>query len=158
MTDLLLTDRQREAFGRYEHLMDRSMVTMPFSAMCCYDRAVIGDEAVADLACMHPSAREGASSFRVFAVEGADLGVAGEVDTLSADRFVRALRRAVPPAGTEVVIDASGLSFIDHHGLLALDAMGAATADGQTVVLEHAPPIAARVARLLELERVEVRP
>lgn len=157
VTDLLLNERQREVFGRYEHLIDRSMVTMPFSAMCCYDRTVIGDEAVADLACMHPSAREGASPFQVFAIQGADLGVAGEVDTLSAPRFVRALRRAVPDAGGELVIDASGLSFIDHHGLLALEAMGAAGGDGPRVVLEHAPPIAARVAELLELERVEVR-
>lgn len=157
VTSLLMTDRQRDAFGHYEHLIDRSMVTMPFSAMCCYDRSVIGDDGVADLACMHPIARAGASSFQVFATPGADLGVAGEVDALSADRFVRALRRAVPPTGTEVVVDASGLSFIDHHGLLALEAVGSVSTDGPRVVLAHAPPIAARVAQLLELERVEVR-
>jgi hypothetical protein len=52
-TDLARTRAQRDAFVRYEHLIDQGMADVPFSAMYAYDRRVLG-EAASELACAHP--------------------------------------------------------------------------------------------------------
>jgi anti-anti-sigma regulatory factor len=155
VTTLVATPEQRDAFARYEHRIDRAMRAMPFSAMCLYGRGVLGDEAVAELACMHPLLADEVSPFRVFAGDRHDLAVGGEVDTLSAPAFARAVARAVPDvASGRLVIDASELRFIDHHGLDAIDRLGCA--HGAAVVLRDAPAMTARLAALLDLVAVEV--
>ena len=54
VTPLVGTAEQLDSFARYEHLIDRYMCGHPFSAMCAYDRKVLGADAVAEVACMHP--------------------------------------------------------------------------------------------------------
>ena len=124
-TSLVRTEAQRTAFARYEHLIDRAMRTMPFAAMCGYDRRVLDPVALTEIACLHPLATVETAPFRVFAVDGADLALAGEVDTMTAPAFARARHHAVPTVdGHWLDVDASTLSFIDHTGLLALDDLG----------------------------------
>jgi anti-anti-sigma regulatory factor len=154
-TALVRTPAQRDAFLHYEHLIDRSMRSMPFAALCGYHRPELGDDVVSELACMHPLAPDEASLFRVFASDDSDVAVAGEVDTMGAERFARALGRALGDIGSErLTIDASELTFIDHNGLLVLDRL--ARAAGASVVLRHARSVAARLADALDLEAVQI--
>lgn len=59
--------QRRDAFARYEHLLDRRMSTEPISALCAFDVAELGHSAVAELACLHPFTSDGASPFRLYA-------------------------------------------------------------------------------------------
>ena len=64
---LLVTDAvAREAFVRYEHLIDRAMVEVPFTAMCGYDRSRLTPGAAHELASVHPFRRPGSSTFALF--------------------------------------------------------------------------------------------
>jgi hypothetical protein len=67
VTQLVRTPAQLDAFARYEHLVDRYMATHPMSAMCSYDRGELGDDVIAQLACMHPCAHAGAAPFHLHA-------------------------------------------------------------------------------------------
>jgi hypothetical protein len=122
-TDLIRTPAQLDAFARYEHLVDRYMARHPFSAMCSYDRREVGDDAVAQIACMHPGSNTGATPFHLHARVTGNGSVAldGEVDAMSHDLLALALERAGSHApGDRLVIDATDLRFIDHRSLLTL--------------------------------------
>jgi hypothetical protein len=51
---------QLDTMARYEHLVDRYMTNQPFSALCGYNRAELGEETIAQLACLHPLGNNGA--------------------------------------------------------------------------------------------------
>jgi anti-anti-sigma regulatory factor len=153
-TELVRTPAQRDAFTRYEHLIDRAMRTLPYTAMCGYDLDELGPDVVAELACVHPLGQDGDTQFRVFARDGVDLAIAGDVDAFVLDAFAQALDRCVPEGSEGLVVDASDLVFIDHRGLQALDRLGRSR--GRKIVLERAPSLVGRLAALLELERLEV--
>jgi hypothetical protein len=123
-TPLVRTRGQLTAFTRYEHQVDRYMTGHPFSAMCGYDRAVLGDRAVAELACMHPVVTPHATQFRLHAsaVRGCAAAIGGELDMLTDALLDSALDRADlrPDADGELVLDATALTFIDHNRLLQL--------------------------------------
>jgi anti-anti-sigma regulatory factor len=155
-TALVATPQIRERFGRYEHLVDRAMRETPFAALCGYDRSQLDDDAVLEVACMHPLVREGASPFQVYAAVGADLGLVGEVDTAVSPAFARALgRTGLDAAGsTTIEIDASRLDFVDHNGILELERL--AQTEAVVVVLRDAPSVAGRLVELLDLQQVEV--
>ncbi len=117
-TPLVLTPDGLEAFARYEHLADRYMVSHPFTGLCAFNRAVLGADKIAQLACLHPESSPQATPLRLHA--SADPGftavLAGEVDI--AGHELLALRRAgLGEHGDPVVIDATELEFIDHRGL-----------------------------------------
>ncbi|OJF11217.1 DcmR-like sensory protein [Couchioplanes caeruleus] len=153
-TPLVRTPDQLDAFARYEHLVDRYMRGAPFSALCGYDRVTLGDEAVDELACLHPVS---AAPFRLFALAPgpADAGLAGELDWETHDLFARALARADPrPASGEWVIDADRLTFIHHGCLLHLDAY--ARAQGLTAVLRTRSVAPALLATLMDLTALRV--
>ncbi|MHC8507157.1 MEDS domain-containing protein [Pseudonocardia artemisiae] len=155
VTQLVRSPEQRDAFARYEHLIDRYMTSEPFSAMCAYDRSELGSAAVAETACMHPNATEGAAPFRLHAATDAAAALGGEVDLLGLDLFVRAAGRVdLVPDGGEVVLDASELTFIDHRGLLALANL--ARRLGVTVVLRTSLRTAHRLVDLLGIQGVRV--
>jgi hypothetical protein len=155
-TTLVSGPRIRESFSRYEHLVDRAMRSTPFAALCGYDRSRLDDDAVLEIACMHPLAREGASPFQVFAPIGADLGLTGQVDTMASPAFARALQRTgLDHADLAMIdVDASGLDFVDHNAILELERLGRSQA--ATVVLRDAPSVAGRLVELLDLQQVEV--
>lgn len=155
-----------EQFTRYEHLVDRYMSAHPFAAMCAYDRGVLGADAAARLACVHPLGSPDASPFHLFTpggyapdVDAATLALAGEVDVLGSDLFRRALERAGDPdPGGTLRVDASHLDFIDHRGMLDLEEH-AARMGLRSLVLESAGGAARRLVDLLDLQivRVELR-
>ncbi|MGM1065683.1 MEDS domain-containing protein [Saccharothrix sp. Mg75] len=156
-TSLVRTPAQLDAFARYEHLVDRYMATHPMSAMCAYDRAELGDDAIAQLACLHPEAGDGTSPFHLHAHAPAGAGAVleGELDLESHELWPLALERAdVPLDGGEVVIDATDLEFIDHRGLLAL--ADHAERRGATVVLRTRLFHAAHLLRALDVRGVRV--
>ena len=156
VTPLVRTPAQLDAFARYEYRVDRYMRDHPFTAICAYDRGRLGDDAIAQVACMH-AASTTAVPFRLHACPPAE-GVAalsGELDPEADDLFTATLRRAdLAPDGGEVVLHAAGLRFTDHGSLLRLQQY--AEEHGTTVVLRGAGRATARLAELLELPRVRV--
>jgi len=157
VTTLVRRPAQRDAFARHEHLMDRHMTARPFAALCGYDRAELGDAAVAELACLHPNTNRPAPLFRLYASTDLECAaeLAGELDIVSTELFPLALRHVDPgAAGRRVVLDASRVSFIDHRSLIALD--DHARERGATVVLRTDLFTPARVIEALDLACVRV--
>jgi hypothetical protein len=155
-TSLVRTAAQLAAFTRYEHLADRLICTTAFAAMCAYDRRVLDDEAIEELAAMH--ARTNAEvPFQLVACPPADgqAALAGELD-LSADTLLdKALDRAhLRPRDGELILNASGLRFADHRALVQLDRY--ADQRGATLVLRSAAGAVGRLAGLLDLPRLRV--
>ncbi len=155
-TPLVGTAEQLDAFARYEYRIDRYMRDHPFSALCAYDRRVLGDPAIAQLACLHAESTA-AVPFRLHACPPGEGTAAldGELD-LSADELLTAtLRRAdLTPAGAEVVLRARGLTFTDHRSLIRLHEY--ADGRGTTIVLRGASAATGRLADLLDLPRLRV--
>jgi hypothetical protein len=153
------TCEQREAFARYEYLLDQQMAPLPAAALCAYDLSRLGRDAVAELACLHPFVSQGTAPFQLYASPGAAFGLAGDIDAGSASLFPVTLERIGPvPDGLDIVIDARALEFIDHRGLFALDQYAAAR--GRTAVLRTTAPGTATMARLLAFKtlRLEAPP
>jgi anti-anti-sigma regulatory factor len=156
-TALVRTPRQRDAFARYEHLIDRYMRGRPMSAMCAYDRLLLGDAAVAELACMHPGTNVDDVLFRLYAEapEAGHAALVGELDASNHELFRAALDRADPrPVDGRLVVEATDLRFIDHRNLIHL--RDHARARGAVAVLRASRSAAMRVAELLDLPGLDV--
>lgn len=149
-TSMVRTAAQRDAFTRFEHLCDRMMASEPFSAMCGYDELVLGPDAVMELECVHPIAHHD-SSFHMYAPARASIALAGEIDIASRDLFAWALTR-LQPTDRRVSLDISGLGFIDHRGLLAIEED--ARRNGRVVTLRGGHKIVSTLASLLRLDHV----
>jgi anti-anti-sigma regulatory factor len=153
-TTLVGTPAQLDAFARYEHRIDRYMRDHAFTAVCAYDRGVLGERTVAELACMHPDSNVDVL-FHLFNGAAGETVLAGELDTSVRELLADALERADPPARDgRLTVDASALRFIDHQTLCDLQAY--ALARGTDIVLTAAPAAAARLVDLLELTAVRV--
>ncbi|MBO0731115.1 MAG: MEDS domain-containing protein [Acidimicrobiaceae bacterium] len=151
-TPLARTPEQRESLARLEHLLDRKMSVLPMSALCAYDVSELGPSVVAELSCLHPFVGEGSTQFRLYADEDTGLALAGEMDWVCHELFAATVSRIVSlsePAENRGVLDldVGGVTFVDHHALLALDA--AARARNTQVVLHSAAPIFRRLTGLL---------
>lgn len=154
-TALVRTPEQLARFARYEHRVDRFMAEQPFSAMCGYRRPALGAESVALLASLHPVANPGASSYRLHTTSQGTLALSGELDHLASHTFPRVLDCASPvTASGEVVIDGSGIDFVDHRNLFALAEF--AVREDRTVVLRTGCPAAKRLVELLGIEAITV--
>ena len=105
---LIVTDADaREAFVRYEHLIDRAMVEVPFTAMCGYDRSRLTPGAVNELASVHPHRRSGSSTFALF---NGDRGLllTGDVDAAVDPTFAASVDPVVDTIdGDTIDIDCS---------------------------------------------------
>jgi anti-anti-sigma regulatory factor len=155
-TPLVRTRAQLDAFTRYEHLADRLICDSAFAALCAYDRRVLGDDAIAQLATMHAGTNADVP-FHLTACPPATgtAALAGELDLSAAALLAGALERAGLAAGRpEVALDAAGLRFTDHRSLVQLDDY--AGRHGVTMVLRRAPAAVARLAGLLDLPRLRV--
>ncbi len=155
-TPLVRTPAQLDAFARYEFRVDRYMRDHPFTAMCAYDRAELGDDVIAQVACMH-SASHAEVPFRLHACPPGEGGAAltGELDLTGHDLLTATLRRAdLAPDGGEVVLQARGLRFADHRALVHLHDY--AEERRTTVVLRGASGATGRLAALLDLPRLRV--
>lgn len=157
VTPLVRTAAQLDAFARYEHLVDHYIADYPFSALCAYNRAELGDAAITQLACMHPAANSGATMFRLHPGDRRTLTLGGEVDFTVEEAFTLALRRVHTghPDTNTILIDASRLTFIDHRGLLALDAFGRERG-ARIRLIGSRTGTTARVAELLGLSALRV--
>jgi MEDS: MEthanogen/methylotroph, DcmR Sensory domain len=146
---------RRAQHVRYEHLIDRLCRKRALTMLCAYDRSWLGEDAVAELACVHPIARGGLSPFQLSADPRADLALAGSVDTFSAADLVTALQRIeVPAPGVQASIDLTSLRFIDHRALLTLDQY--ATRRRSTLVLRSPPHLVLRLTELIPLRAVRL--
>ena len=154
-TSLVRTPHQLDAVARYEHLVDRYTTNQPLSVLCGFNRAELGEQTIAQLACLHPTVNDGAPLFRLYASTYAAASLSGELDVTSLGLFPMALRWAdLRPTAGEMVIDASELAFIDHRSLLAL-AEHARSWDATAVLLADLPS-AARMIEILDLKEVRV--
>jgi hypothetical protein len=151
-----LRDPQRRAQQVHlEHLIDRFCLGHTFTGLCAYDVSVLGEDVVAEVACVHTLARGKLSPFRLHASRRADVALAGSVDTFSVGHLAAALQRiGVPPLGEQVLIDASALEFIDHRALLRLDQYAARR--WARLVLRSPPGMAARLMGILALRAVQL--
>ncbi|MFI7428815.1 MEDS domain-containing protein [Micromonospora sp. NPDC049836] len=154
-TPLVRTAAQRVAFARYEHLIDRFMRHRPMSAICAYDRRVLGDAAIDELACLHPESNTGVL-FHLHALAGKEpVALRGELDPSNHEQFAAALDRVDPrPVDGRLLLDATGLRFVDHRSLLHL--RDHARRHGATAVLRTSRAGTARLVKLLELAEIEV--
>lgn len=155
-THLVRTRHQLDAMARYEHLVDRYMTNQPFSALCGYNRPELGEETIAQLACLHPLGNDDAAApFRLCASLYAAASLSGELDASTASQFATALQRAdLQPTVGELVIEALELAFIDHRSLLTL--ADYARRRDATVVLLGDLPTAAEMLDFLDLQDVRI--
>jgi DcmR-like sensory protein len=155
MTMQMADPARRAEFVHYEHLADRFCLDHAYTALCAYDRRVLGDATVAEVACVHPVAHGGLSPFQLSATGPTDVALAGSVDTFSAAHLTTALQRiGVPEPGKVLTIDTVALEFIDHRALLSLDQY--ATGRQGTVVLLSVPSIVQRLRELIPLRAVRL--
>lgn len=139
-------------FARYEHLVDRAMVGMPFTAMCGYDVTVVGEHA-RTLACLHPATNDAASTFGVFAAGPGSVGLRGELDARNVEALAEALELADWPSSTRETLDLSRLGFIDHRALHLLHRR-LEGADA-SVQLRGDSAVVGELVRLLDLHRID---
>lgn len=154
---LVRTPAQLDAFTRYEHLIDRYMLTHPMSALCAYDRRELGDRVIAELACMHPQTNALDVLFQLHACEptAGCAALAGELDLSNHELFSTALERAdLRPTDGRLVVEATHLRYIDHRSLMHLQHL--ARRRHATVVLRASRSAAARLVELLDLPEVRV--
>jgi anti-sigma B factor antagonist len=83
------------------------------------------------------------------------VAVAGELDAVTVPRFRDELMRQVPAAGPRLVVDLSGLRFMDTSAIHALVAVNNRVMDrGGLLVVAAAPPAVARVLTLAGADQV----
>ena len=154
-TALARTDAQRAAYAHFEYLLDQRSSKLALATICAYDRTQLGHQAVAELVCLHRWIQRGCTPFRLYAQDGVDFALAGEIDMSCITQLETTLDRTLPlwPDG-ELVVDGHGLEFIDHRGLLVLDRCAAKR--GTRVVLQTERRVVARVAEAIGLEHVRV--
>ncbi|WP_245931556.1 MEDS domain-containing protein [Actinokineospora auranticolor] len=155
-TELVRTPAQLGAFARYEHAVDRYMAASTFDAMCAYSLPDLGADAVDRLAAMHPRTNVDTVPFHLHGWGGSGaVALDGELDSRSRELFPWALDHAAGGWGRgEVVVDARGLTFTDHHGLLRLAEQ--AERHGFTAVLRTRASSPARLVDMLGIRRVRV--
>lgn len=132
----------------WEHQADAFQEANPASGICYFDRERLGDQALADLAAVHPLRCAGFSEppFALFA-DGDALRVVGTLDCWSAGQLARVL--GARPPGKELVLDFAQVEFVDHHGLLAL---GEVARSRQPIRIRNAQPVVHKVLQILGAE------
>jgi hypothetical protein len=154
VTDFVVDEDDRHDFVRYEHAVDRLIAQgLPFTALCAYDLDRLGP-AFDEVACVHPLTHGATCTFGFHAVRESALALTGEVDTLSARAFVQALDRLLAGRGRPVTIDCSGLRFIDHRSVLAMDE--AAARAQVPVALVGVGPLLVWLSNVLPLHALEI--
>ncbi len=156
-TSLLRSPEQLDAFARWEHAADRYMAGHPFSGLCGFDQRHVTPAATTALASLHPAARAGVTPFQVYCSDhGADLALAGELDISATGDFRACLDRIDLDLTRELVVDGSGLDFVDHRGLVSIRDF--ASRLGATAVLRTSSETPGRVIALLGMEGIRVEP
>jgi len=80
------------------------------------------------------------------------IALAGELDLATAERFEQELKRVEVTDALSIVVDLSGLAFMDSTGIRILVAADARSrADSERLALRHGPPAVQRVIELTGL-------
>jgi anti-anti-sigma regulatory factor len=145
-TELVRTPAKRDAFARYEFLVDRYMASHPLSALCGYGLE-LGNDTVTEFAMLHAPGPSNATPYQVFACPDGAIGLGGEFDPVGVAALGRVLPRLRTTDGESLVVDMAGVDYVDHRLLLTLDRY--ARGHGIAVSLRSAPPLAARLVELL---------
>ena len=161
VTSLVKQPEQREAFARYEHLLDQYLVHNRLSAVCAYDDEQLDGETITALASLHPATNQGleALCFQLYASPGPDCGaeLVGELDLAAGDAFARALDHAdLQPVAGRLTLDVTGVEFINHRSMIML-AEYAGTREATLVLHTHGHMIR-RLAQLLDHPDIRVEP
>jgi anti-anti-sigma regulatory factor len=152
VTNLVREPETWDAHLRWESMADRFMSVQPMSAICGYQRDVVPEKLLAELAAVHPvsNAPERTVPFRLFAEDG-DMVLSGDVDFLSVKALDRALETACD--GTEpVVFDLGELGFIDPNGLEVLVRHTRRLAAGSGCSVRNMPPAVERLSQMAGVE------
>lgn len=153
-TSLVAGNAARRRFLRYELVVDEVMAKEPMTALCAYDRRVVGD-AIVELGAVHPL-RHGldgcADDFHAYS-SGDALHLAGEIDVSTSEVFDIVLDVARSKVPATIVLDVSSLTFIDCRGLAALGRLATTMRDaGGEVEVRGASPALRRWIALLGLD------
>ncbi len=152
----LVADRARYLDQlRYEHLAGARMARgLAMTAMCAYNRRVLGDGGIADIAALHPLVHGPASlSERHLFLDGETLVLTGNVDSTSCPQM-RRLLGAITVSGS-VFLDVSELDFIDARGLHTLMRWGERlAAGGGSLTICGATPWMSRAWEALDFPEV----
>lgn len=156
-TSLVRSPEQLAAFASWEHTADRYMSEHPLSALCGFDQRKLTHAATTALASLHPAARAGVTPFQVYCSNhGADLSLAGELDITATGDFRACLDRIELDRTGELVVDGTGLDFVDHRGLVSIRDF--ASRLGATAVFRTCSETPGRVIALLGLEGIRAEP
>jgi anti-anti-sigma regulatory factor len=146
---------------RHEHLTEQRMARgLRLTAMCAYNRRVLGDGGIADVAALHPLVHGPAvlAERRLFA-DGDRLVLTGNVHAGSCPQMRRLL--GTTRLDGPVVLDVSELDFIDARGLHTLLRWGERlAASGGSLTIVGATPWMSRAWEALdfpEMRGVEMR-
>jgi anti-anti-sigma regulatory factor len=110
-----------QSVARWEHVAGVWQSSQPVASICAYDRRLVDHDALAAIACLHPrlDTPPELAPFQLYARDG-ELVLTGEIDAECAPLLARVLALVEAPERRRLVIDASGLTFIDHRALLAI--------------------------------------
>jgi anti-anti-sigma regulatory factor len=138
---------------RWEQLTDRFASNSNVIGVCYFDRRSLSDERQSDLASLHPvCAANGVEPPFSFFADGEAVSATGTLDLWSAPQFRRVLETT--PDDRPLVVELSGVEFVDHQALLALSAVASAT---RPVRILGARPIVRKLASLLDLATPHLR-
>lgn len=127
---------------------ERLRASWPLTGVCYFDRRAVVPGRLADLAVIHPvlSAGFDEPSFQLV-VDGDVVHMVGEVDRFSVDQLHRLLSSST--THNRVVLDLSGLDFIDHRALLTLNQLAL---EGHGLRVRAAKPLVRHIWQLLDLQ------
>lgn len=138
-----------EDFDRWltwEQMTDRFQAISDVTGICYFDRTRFAEERQAALASLHtvhgPDTPE--PPFTLTAGPDGRSLLAGELDLCWVDTFARIV--AAAPSDAPLVVDLSGVEFIDHRALLVL---ARAASPSRPVRLRHAGPMPRKILELL---------
>ena len=151
-TDMVVEPCTWDAHLRLECRADRVAAGSGLSAICGYQRGVLPESVLGDLAAIHPTANAiaEAAPFHLFG-EGGGLVLSGEIDRFSTPALSRALFHSHTP-GEPTRLDLGSLRFIDHHGFEALAAHTSRLAINGGCSIHNQPPIIDRLSELLGMK------
>ncbi|TXL61394.1 MEDS domain-containing protein [Aeromicrobium terrae] len=144
----------------WEAYADRRMAGRQLAALCCFDRSLTDDDALGSIASAHPVADRRLRPlvpFQLF-TNSDGIAVAGEVDSASADLFEQLL--TIDDGTTEdVVLDLAELTFIDHHGVVAVQRFADRLRDaGRHLMIRDEPEVFRRLTDLLGVDVASLPP
>lgn len=146
-------------WGRWEFEVGRRVVEERLTAICAYDATTVDRRTLGDLASLHQElkSRRPVTAFCLYPTPGG-LALTGDVDAVSVPRLERALACVDPGPDRPLVIDVSGLTFLNHAGLLTIE--GFARREDVPVRLVGASATVHKLHDVLDLDRsvLEVKP